>query len=117
MSELIDAEAIYGFTINFLAAKYDNPKPIPKFHEEMWELCCSDNPKVALAAPREHAKSTAITLAYILTMMLTRKKSFCLLVSDTESQASGFLVSIKAELEGNEALRAKFGFKELLKDT
>ena len=117
MSEMIDAEVIHGFTLSFLAAKYDNPKPIPKFHEEMWDLCGSDAPKVALAAPREHAKSTAITHAYILAVMLLRVKDFCLLVSDTESQASGFLVSIKAELEGNEALRAKFGIKELEKDT
>ncbi len=117
MSEMIDAEVIHGFTLSFLAAKYDNPKPIPKFHEEMWDLCGSDAPKVALAAPREHAKSTAITHAYILAMMLLRVKDFCLLISDTESQASGFLVSIKAELEANDALRAKFGIKGLEKDT
>ena len=117
MSELINAKVIDGFTRSFLAAKYDNPKPIPQFHMEMWDLCCSDNSKVALAAPREHAKSTAITHAYILAMMLLRVKDCCLVVSDTESQASGFLVSIKAELEGNDALRAKFGIQELLKDT
>lgn len=117
MSELIDAEVIEGFTVSHLAAKYDNPKPIPPFHLEMWELCCSDNPKVAIAAPRKHAKSTAITYAYILVMMLTRQKSFCLLVSNTESQSSEFLMSIKSELENNEALRTKYGIKEFLKDT
>ncbi len=117
MSQTIDAEVIKGFTLSFLALKYDNPKPIPPFHEEMWDLCCLDEPKVAIASPREHGKSTAITHAYILAMMLLRVKSFCLLVSNTESQASGFLVDIKAELESNEALRAKFGVTKLLKDT
>ena len=113
MSKLINAKVIDGFTQSFLGAKYDNPKPIPQFHMEMWDLCCSDNPKVAIAAPRKHAKSTSITLAYILVMVMLRIKSFVLLVSDTEGQASGFLVSIKDELEHNPALRAKFGIKEL----
>ena len=117
MSELINAKVIDGFTRSFLAKKYDSPKPIPPFHMEMWDLCCSDNPKVAIAAPRKHAKSTSITLAYILVMVMLRIKSFVLLVSDTEGQASGFLVSIKDELEHNPALRAKFGIKELEKDT
>ena len=61
MDTTIDAEVIEGFTVSHLAAKYDQPKPIPKFHLEMWDLSCSDEPKVAIAAPRKHAKSTAIT--------------------------------------------------------
>ena len=113
----INAEMIYGFTGGLLAPKYDNPKPIPPFHEEMWELCCSDAPKVAIAAPRGHAKSTAITHAYILAMMCFRVKSFCLLVSDTEGQAAEFLGDIKAELNGNETLRETFGIHKVLKDT
>jgi len=43
MSEKIDAAAIFGFSVKYLAAKYDNTKPIPPFHMEMWELCCSDS--------------------------------------------------------------------------
>ena len=114
--ETVDAEVIDGLTVTLLAAKYDNPKPNPPFHHEMWELCCSDNPKVAIAAPRGHAKSTAITHAFILTMMLFRVKRFCLLVSDTEGQASEFLGDIKAELTGNDALRKTFKIKKVLKD-
>jgi len=116
-STKIDAEVIAGFTVSHLAAKYDELKSIPPFHMEMWALCCSDEPKVAIAAPRKHAKSTAITYAYILAMLLTRQKSFCLLVSNTEAQASEFLMSIKSELENNEALRVKYKIKELVKDT
>ena len=108
---MITSELINGFTLGLLAAKYDNPKPIPPFHQEMWELCTSDKPKVAIAAPRGHAKSTAITHAYILAMMLFREKSFCLLVSDTEGQASEFLGDIRAELEENEALCQTFALK------
>jgi predicted phage terminase large subunit-like protein len=50
-------------------------------------------------------------------MMLFKVKRFCLLVSDTEAQAAGFLVDIKAELEHNDTLRKKFGVKKLIKDT
>ena len=107
----IDAAAIFGFSVKYLAEKYDNRKPIPSFHLEMWELCCSEAQKVAIAAPRKHAKSTAITFAYILAMMLLKEKTFCLLVSNTEAQASEFLISIKSELEHNEFLRKDFGIK------
>ena len=112
----ITAKTVEGFTLGLLAAKYDNPKPIPDFHKEMWALCCSDDPKVAIAAPRGHAKSTAITHAFILTEMLSREKSFCLLVSDTEGQAIEFLGDIKNELESPE-LKKEFGIKRLAKDT
>ena len=114
---MIDAETVNGFTLGLLAANYDNPKPIPPFHKEMWELCCSEHPKVAIAAPRGHAKSTAITHAYLLAMMLFRKKSFCLLVSDTEGQAVEFLADIKAELEYNESLIKACKIKGLIKST
>ncbi len=112
---IINAEAIEGFTLGLLAAKYDNPKPIPDFHRAMWELCCSDQQKVAIAAPRGHAKSTAITHAFILACVCFRIKSFVLLVSDTESQAVEFLGDIRAELEDNEALRATFNIRTIIK--
>lgn len=114
---LIDADVIDGFTKGLLAAKYDNPKPIPPFHREMWDLCCSDNPKVAIAAPRGHAKSTAITHAFILSQVLFREKAFVLLVSDTEAQATEFLGDIKAELTGNDALKQTFKIRKIIKDT
>ena len=113
----LDAKHIEGFTKGLLATKYDNPKPVPPFHLEMWDLCLSDNPKVAIAAPREHAKSTAITHAFILAMMLFGVKRFCLLVSDTEGQAAEFLGDIKSELTDNADLKATFGIKRILKDT
>lgn len=114
---MINAQVVEGFTLGLLAAKYDNPKPIPPFHKEMWDLCCSDNKKVVIAAPRGHAKSTAITHAYILAMMCFRVKEFCLLVSDTEGQASEFLGDIRAEFEDNEALKETFKIRKILKST
>ncbi len=98
---IVTAKTIKGFTKGLLAIKYDNPKTIPPFHEEMWALCCSDNTKVAIAAPREHAKSTAITHAYILAMMCFKIKSFCLLVSDTEGQAATILRATETQIKPN----------------
>lgn len=101
-----------------LAPKYDNPKPIPDLHRELWtEFCTLDNPKVAAAAPRGHAKSTAGTHAFGLYMLLFRIRSFCLLVSDTEGQAVEFLGDMKVELEDNETLRNQFGIRKVLKST
>lgn len=114
---MLDSLMIEGLTTGLLAAKYDNPKPVPDLHRVMWEDCCSDARKVALAAPRGHAKSTAITHAYVLGEVLFRTSEFVLLVSDTEGQAAEFLGDIKAELEGNETLQAAFGVKKLLKST
>lgn len=115
---MLTAAALKGFTVGLLAAKYDNPKPVPDFHMKMWEDCVDMNKqKVAEAAPRGHAKSTAITLAYVLAMMCFRIRDFCLLVSDTEGQAVEFLGDIKAELEDNEVLRETFGIKKILKST
>ena len=115
---MLTAASIEGFSIGLLAANYDSPKPIPPFHREMWELAVDESkPKVAIAAPRGHAKSTAMTHAYLLAMMCFRRASFCLLVSDTEGQAIEFLGDIKSELESNEALRQTFKIRKVLKST
>lgn len=105
----LTAEIIESFTQALLSKSFDGACPTPAFHKEVWELFCSDATMCAIAAPRGHAKSTAITLAYILAMMLFRQRRFCLLISDTEGQAQMFLGDIKAQLESNEDLRALFG--------
>ena len=65
--------------------------------------------RLALAAPRGHAKSTVMSLQNVLHAALYGYKKYILLVSDTESQATSFLDCIKAELEENEDLLADFG--------
>ena len=78
---------------------------------ELWDLACSDNQFVAVAAPRGHAKSTAGTLAYGLAELLFRESKFCIIVSDTESQAAMFLGAMKSELMENESLIELFGIQ------
>lgn len=111
-----DASLIKGFSDSLLRQRYDAPIPTPTLHEEMWEMCCSDNKLVAIAAPRGHAKSTAVTHAYTLANICFRVRKFIIILSDTEAQAVNFLGDIKAELLENQDLRGLFGIDRLLKD-
>jgi len=106
-----------NFTELFLRSRYDNPQPIPDFHQEMWRLCCSDEKFVACAAPRGHAKSTSVTHAYTIGSLLFEDADFALIISDTETQAVQFLGDIKAELQDNDDLIGTFEIKKFLKDT
>lgn len=63
----------------------------------------------AVAAPRGHAKSTVMTLKNVLHAALYGYKQYILLISDTETQAAGFLESIKYELETNPRILRDFG--------
>lgn len=78
---------------------------------EWWDLCCSNNKFVAIAAPRGHAKTTAITISYGLACLLFRNKRYAIVVSDTESQACQFLGSMKQEISENKDLISLFGIK------
>lgn len=102
---------VAGFVGSILAPTFEDTAAIPDFHREMWELCTSSNKFVAIAAPRGHAKSTAITLGYGLATLLFRERRFMLLVSDTEAQASLFLGNIKNALQTNDELIELFGIK------
>lgn len=80
-------------------------------------MCCSPAKFVAIAAPRGHAKSTAVTHAYTIANIVFRERSFILIVADTETQAGFFLGDIKKELTENEDLMKMFGIKGLAKDS
>ncbi len=107
----LNAATIQGFVGSVLAKGFDGQAASPPFHKECWELCTSQEKFVAIAAPRGHAKSTAITLGYGLATLLFRERKFMLLVSDTESQASLFLGLIKQELQENNELIDLFDIK------
>jgi len=113
----ITSELIHGFAASLLAKRYDNATRTPKFHLELWDAFCDKHPLVAIAAPRAHGKSTAVTHACTLASVLFRDRRFVVLVSDTESQASNFLNDIKEELRNNEDLIELFQVKGFKKDT
>ncbi len=64
--------------------------------------------RIAQAAPRGHAKSTIASLILPLWCIVSEKRKFIGLVSDTTEQAAEFLEFIKAELETNERLLEDF---------
>lgn len=71
----------------------------------------TDNDKgvrLAIAAPRGEAKSTIVSLTYVLWCTLTSKRHYICLVMDTFEQATIMLESVKAELEVNPRLIMDF---------
>ena len=116
LSDPITSEHVEGVVNAFLKRHFDQASEIPECHREWWSMCCSIYPYVALAAPRGHAKSTAITHSYTIANILFRERKFVLIISDTETQATFFLADIKKELTENEDLVKTFGIKGLSKD-
>jgi len=105
-------EIVEGFVGSILAKRFDDAVQTPQFHKELWGLACSEQPFVAVAAPRGHAKSTAGTLAYGLAELLFRSSRYCLIVSDTEAQAAMFVGAMKSEISENETLIQLFGIQK-----
>jgi predicted phage terminase large subunit-like protein len=87
------------------------PIPSPPFHKEMTTLALT-NPRVAIAAPRGHAKSTSMTFFYPLYMALYEKKKFIVIISASEDSAKKFLRRIRNELEANQRLLFAFGHQK-----
>jgi predicted phage terminase large subunit-like protein len=112
----VTAEVVEGIVNSCLKKNFDKPVSTPECHREWWRLCCDPYKFVAIAAPRGHAKSTAITHSYTIANMVFRTATFILVVSDTETQATFFLNDIKKELTENEDLIKMFGIKGLIKD-
>ena len=75
-NQVIEAEVVRGFSERFLVSKYDGSLAIPKIHMEWWKMCGGPDRFVSIAAPRGHAKTTAITLAYTLCLAVFRKKKY-----------------------------------------
>jgi predicted phage terminase large subunit-like protein len=114
---MLTADTIRGFVGSMLQKNFDGAVESPSCHYDWWTACCSSHAQVALAAPRGHAKSTAITFAYTLACLVFRERSYVLIVSDTVSQAVQFIADLKKELMDNDRLRSLFKIKEFLKDS
>lgn len=86
--------------------------PSSRMHTESCELLQSASrnrgSRLAIAAPRDHAKSTLVSLTYVLWAICYQRETFILLISNTGDQASDLLSFVKDELEGNLLLQADF---------
>jgi predicted phage terminase large subunit-like protein len=110
-------EILSSFSDLFLKKNFDEAVKTPQAHIEWWALACLERRYVAIAAPRGHAKSTAISHTYVLANVCFRIRRHVLIVSDTETQATQFLGNIKRELLENVELRTAFGFKKFRKES
>jgi predicted phage terminase large subunit-like protein len=114
---MLTADVIEGFSASLLQKNFDAAVQSPPCHREWWELFCSEHKQIAIAAPRRHAKTTAVTQTCTLAAVLFREREYVLVVSDTISQAIQFLGDIKKELLENDQLRALFKIKGFVKET
>jgi len=112
----LTAEMVESFAGVYLSHRYDSPQPTPDFHRECWALYCSTHPNCAVAAPRNHAKSTALTHDYSLAVALFREDPYLIIVGASEDMAIEHLGDIASELRDNELLRADFKIKDFIVD-
>jgi predicted phage terminase large subunit-like protein len=88
------------------------PLPFSRMHKEVFaalaDLVDKRAGRLAIAAPRGHAKSTIVSLAFVLWCVLYEKEKLVLLVSATREQVTLLLKAIKDELQQNGALLEDF---------
>ncbi|MBS4195339.1 phage terminase large subunit [Bacillus sp. FJAT-49870] len=86
----------------------------PDFHLEMTEIIddvseVNTNAKVAIAAPRSHAKSTWFTKDAPIKEVCYRKRRYIIIISETPSVATANMEWIRNQLKFNRKLREDFG--------
>jgi predicted phage terminase large subunit-like protein len=111
----LTADLIESFGGTFISPKYDQLCPTPAFHRAAWALYASDCPAAEVIAPRDHAKSSALTMVYILAEVLFRTSDYVILVGSTEDGAAEQLGNIAEELLENDDLIREFGVKKFLR--
>lgn len=107
----LTADMIEAFAGVYLSGRYDSPQPTPDLHRECWKRYCSSHPACATAAPRNHAKSTALTHDYLLANACFRVEEYMIFVGSSEEMAIEHLGDIRNELAENEDLRRDFKIK------
>ncbi len=113
---VLDAQMIEGFVEHFLLERFHEKQPIADCHRDWWTLCCDLDPHIAFAAPRGHAKSTAVNHAYGLGAALFRAHPFQLKVSKTYALACEKIEQAKQEILTNEKIRVIFEIDDVIRD-
>jgi predicted phage terminase large subunit-like protein len=112
----LSPELIESFAGAYLSPMYDSPVATPQFHRDCWALYCEPITYAAVAAPRGHAKSTALTHDFGLATALFRVEDYIIIVSATEDLAIQHLGDIATELRENEDLIRDFQIDKLETD-
>lgn len=86
--------------------------PYSRMHNELFvelaKLIRQMGGRLAVAAPRDHAKSTIVSLVFALWCLLYEKEKLILIVSATKEQAIMHLGHIREQLQTNELLIQDF---------
>lgn len=103
------ADVLFGDSENSM--HYHCRSKSPDFHKEIVQnlLKLDIGAKIAIVAPRDHAKSTLINLIYPLHRILFGEERFILLISESEMQSKYNLESIGNEIEHNPKIKYFFG--------
>jgi predicted phage terminase large subunit-like protein len=109
-------DLIESFAGVYLSPMYDSPVPTPQLHRDCWSLYCEPVTYAAVAAPRGHAKSTALTHDFGLATALFRVEDYIVIVSATEDLAIQHLGDIATELRENEDIQRDFAVDKLVTD-
>ena len=107
---------IENFAGAYLSPMYDSPVATPDLHRKCWALYCESIIYAAVAAPRGHAKSTALTHDFGLATALFRVEDYIVIVSATEDLAIQHLGDIAKELRENEDIIRDFQIDKLTTD-
>lgn len=111
----LSADLIEAFAGTFISPRFDEQRPTPQMHREAWGLYASSAPSAMVIAPRDHAKSTALTTVYTLAECLFRNSDYVILIGSTEDGSAEQLGNIVEELTENEDLIREFGVKKFLR--
>jgi len=112
----LNAELIEGFSGMYLSRRYDEPQPTPEWHRDGWELYCSSYSSCACAAPRGHAKSTALTHDFALANVCFDVESYVIIVGSSEEMAVEHLGDIANEFRENDDLIRDFHIRGFVQD-
>lgn len=103
-------DSLRVFATTYLDGHFN--KSPSRMHLELYQLLEEAGTKrgvrVAVAAPRGHAKSTLVTLALVLWSICYRKEDFIAILSNTMEQAADQLSHVKRELMDNPRLIEDF---------
>lgn len=113
---VLTAEMIEALSGVYLSPRYDNPQPTPEFHRECWRRYCSPHPACATAAPRSHAKSTALTHDFVIASVCFRAERYVIIVGASEEKAVEHLQDIANEFRENEELIRDFKISKFIQD-
>jgi hypothetical protein len=113
----LTADLVEAFSGAYLSHRYDEASRTPPFHRECWRLYCDETiPAAAVAAPRTHAKTTALTHDFITAAVLFRWAEFVLILGSSEDLAKENLANIAEELRNNQPLREDFAIASFVVD-